>query len=1084
MLKVVSCTDTGPLIEHLIDRIETTGAHPLEPFSCVLLTVGMDRWLKQELATRSGIAANIQTPMLSRFIWDLLNSVLGQSGSWALDKETMQVSIFKLMKEHKWPELVPYLKNNPSDADHLALAGKIADTFDAYSFYRPDWLNAWADGKDSIISEGSTHPLPGDQKWQAHMWRMIRATFDGLSYINDRAELIRTLMSKIKTGDLPFDKLPNQITLFGVSQIPQVFLEILLALSEHIDVVLYWMNPAEGFWADHVSTKRLLKSQSSGQNVEHMEIGNPLLSSFGVMGKTFFNQLLAGGATIEELEPDIVPPDTMLGHLQYAIRQAGQYGLDDRPVIEPTDSSIRIASAHSVLREVEALKDHLLGLFQSHPDLKPHDVAVMAPNIAEYAPFVHQVFRGSPMPYSISDISILESAPIFKLVSLLVSINKRRISVLELTELLSSPSVLARFDLTADRAGELMALAYRNHVRWGLRHGIDDSTHNNTWEDGTLRITAGQVFGSDSCVNGIYPFRVPSSDRADYAKVALFLDELADWHDNAMNDKPVPKWIDSLRQVLATLIDDAIEPDNALIIQDAFAALLDSAESIGFDLPVSLSFIERALSSSFSTTSVRSRFLAGAVNFSNCVPLRSIPFRAICLLGLNDTAFPRRVPASGMDLIGKFPRKGDRNPRIDDRYFILETLLLAKDSVYLSYQGNSAKTNEERTPSTVVQEIQRFLPSQFILRGSEQASISDQYIGIIEHTNQRNALQPFSAAYFDGTLPTFAEDWAKVAQKISTNADCVETPTLSGGNIALEHLPNTITILDLKTLFRNPAALFLRTRYGAYLDGRHEPLDSLEPMLIDALPQYGLKTDAIDWLQTGRQEGLWFARKKASGELPKGELSELILNRSMRLAESIHSVVEQFSPIAERVINTSATVGEQKMFGEFAVRGINDRRQVVHHAAGKATPARLINLWVETVVAVANGIAEEGILISIEGNSVGITSLKVNDAEAIFQDWLTLYSENLTRPLAMNPDLIFKHKELLESDKPVSDMPDIIKNEWFGVWKYGEKQPGLNEQGSTTRCFSTLDQFSKRYFETVPVVLENLAKTETELTLF
>lgn len=1074
MFRVISSTDSESLIDHLRGRMESINTNPITPFTCVLTTVGMERWIKNELAIRCGVSANIETPMLSRFIWDLLNTTLGKSGSWALDKSTLQLSIFKILNEHDWPELAPYLKENPSDADHLSLSSKIADTFDGYSFYRPDWLNSWADGDDQISQGGQKAPIPNEHKWQPQMWRMVRKSIEDVGFINDRAELIRQLMQRIKKGGFSSEKLPEQITLFGVSQIPQIFLDILQALGEHIDVTLYWFNPAEGYWADNVSTKRLLKSQSKGMAIAHMEIGNPLLSSFGVMGKVFFNQLLEAGVELIELNSNHDHSNSMLGYLQSAIQQAGSFDHEGRPIVQHDDMSIRIASSHSVVREIESLKDHLLALFENDPTLRPHDVVVMAPNIADYAPFVHQIFRHSVIPYSISDVSVADSAPIFKLLSLLTGITKRRLSVLELTEIVSGPAVLSKFNLTADRASELMGLAYRNHVRWGLRRGTNGTQHNNTWEDGTLRLIAGQSLGSDSCINGAYPFRSQSSDRVDYAKVALFLDELACWHDVASAFRPVAEWVECIRDVLSILVDESVDPDNALIIQDVLNALLDSTESISLDMPVSIDFIERFLASSFSATSIRSRFLAGAVNFTNCVPMRSIPFKVICLLGLNDTEFPRKAPASGLDLIAKFPRSGDRNPRIDDRYFMLETLLLAQKAVYFSYQGNSAKTNEERAPSTLLQELQRFLPSQFIMEGTESCAISEQYRAVIDAVSIRNALQPFSAHYFNGSMTSYSENWADVAISLSKNR---EDSAFIFGSRSAETYTNTVTTRDFKMLLKNPAALYIKLRYGAEIDYREPPLESLEPMIIDGLDSYNLKSQGIRWLNDEKVKRLWFAHKKSTGELPIGELSSLVLNRSMSLAEDIHAVYSQFTPAIEKLVSTAIEHNDLIMDCSFNIDSVNSNRQVVHYAAGKATPSRLIDLWVETTIAQAFGIADGGVLVSSEGSKVGVTTLMLENANSAYQQLVDLFFSNLERPLATNPDLLFKYRDLLAANKSTDLILTEVKKEWFGVWKYNARQPGLNEQGSITRLFPSVDAYESRFLECAPIIVEPLLAT-------
>ena len=85
--------------------------------------------------------------------------------------------------------------------------------------------------------------------------------------------------------------------------------------------------------------------------------------------------------------------------------------------------------------------------------------------------------------------------------------------------------------------------------------------------------------------------------------------------------------------------------------------------------------------------------------------MRTVPFRVVCLVGMNDTAYPRHDRAPGFDLIAQDPRPGDRTTRDDDRYLFLEALLSARDVFYLSYVGRSIRDNSPIPPSVLVSEL-------------------------------------------------------------------------------------------------------------------------------------------------------------------------------------------------------------------------------------------------------------------------------------------------------------------------------------------------------------------------------------------
>ena len=91
-------------------------------------------------------------------------------------------------------------------------------------------------------------------------------------------------------------------------------------------------------------------------------------------------------------------------------------------------------------------------------------------------------------------------------------------------------------------------------------------------------------------------------------------------------------------------------------------------------------------------------FLSGGITFCEHVPMRAIPFRVVCLLGMDDESFPRSSARASFDLMQN-PRLGDRNLRDDDRQLFLEALLSARDALLVTYVGQSAQDDSVRPAS-------------------------------------------------------------------------------------------------------------------------------------------------------------------------------------------------------------------------------------------------------------------------------------------------------------------------------------------------------------------------------------------------
>ena len=85
--------------------------------------------------------------------------------------------------------------------------------------------------------------------------------------------------------------------------------------------------------------------------------------------------------------------------------------------------------------------------------------------------------------------------------------------------------------------------------------------------------------------------------------------------------------------------------------------------------------------------------------------MRSVPHRVVCLLGLDDDAFPRKAPRDGDDLLLDDPWIGERDPRSEDRQLLLDALMAASERLIITYTGNDERTNKRRPPAVPVGEL-------------------------------------------------------------------------------------------------------------------------------------------------------------------------------------------------------------------------------------------------------------------------------------------------------------------------------------------------------------------------------------------
>ena len=144
--------------------------HPLAAEELVVQSQGMRRFLNQYLANSSGIAANLHFSLPAALAWRLMREILPDTPALSpFSTEVMRwrlLDLFgseRLQTEEQLADsrqaLAAYLGNGEQAA--YQLSGQLADIFDQYLVYRPDWINSWQSGKLLGLGEG--------ERWQAEL---------------------------------------------------------------------------------------------------------------------------------------------------------------------------------------------------------------------------------------------------------------------------------------------------------------------------------------------------------------------------------------------------------------------------------------------------------------------------------------------------------------------------------------------------------------------------------------------------------------------------------------------------------------------------------------------------------------------------------------------------------------------------------------------------------------------------------------------------------------------------------------------------------------------------------------------------
>ncbi|GAA5175543.1 exodeoxyribonuclease V subunit gamma [Modicisalibacter zincidurans] len=736
--------------------------------------------------------------------------------------------------------------------------------------------------------------------------------------------------------------LPRRVMVFGISSLPQQTLEALAVIARCCQVVLCVHNPCQHYWADIIEHKELLRAASRRQRRKpgmptqldvlgdgdgeaglHLH-AQPLLAAWGKQGRDYLrlldehddSQQYEGLFAAEALRIDLFEPfvdsrgeQRLLNQLQDDIRELRppHETRETWPAVDTrSDDSIVFHLAHGPQREVEILHDQLLAAFSADPELRPRDIIVMVPDIDQYAPHIQAVFGqyeksqyarrqdapGDPrfIPYTLSDQGSRHRLPLLIALETLLRLPELRVSVSDLLDLIDVPALRERFGLKEDDLPTLRHWIQGAGIRWGLhgrqRESLDlpHGMEQNTWAFGLRRLLLGYTVGEAASGpwQGIEPFDDIGGLEAQLAgPLASLLETLErQWH--ALREPTdVNGWVQRLR----TLLEESFSGDDAqdsLMLAQLELALQtwqESAEEAGLTRELPLSVVREHWLAQIDEHSLSQRFMAGAVNFATLMPMRAIPFKRVCLLGMNDGDYPRSHPPMDFDLMNGDYRPGDRSRREDDRYLFLEALLSARDQLYVSWVGRSIVDNSEKPPSVLVGQLRDHLRAGW-------RSAHDE--ALLDALTSEHPLQPFSRVYFptpaalaergvgQRRLITYAHEWRAVhpteldsdlerRQSVTSEDETRQSPprtrslqavneqfekgfnTVSSSSVALRPFEQDtpLTLAQLGNFLRDPARAFFTTRLKVTLE--REDLVSLdhEPFALDGLTNWQLQDELI-----------------------------------------------------------------------------------------------------------------------------------------------------------------------------------------------------------------------------------------------
>ncbi|ELN6409409.1 exodeoxyribonuclease V subunit gamma [Escherichia coli] len=1025
------------LMEFIVERERLDD--PFEPEMILVQSTGMAQWLQMTLSQKFGIAANIDFPLPASFIWDMFVRVLPEiPKESAFNKQSMSWKLMtllpQLLEREDFTLLRHYLTDDSDKRKLFQLSSKAADLFDQYLVYRPDWLAQWETGH---LVEG----LGEAQAWQAPLWKALVEYTHQLGQPRwHRANLYQRFIETLESATTCPPGLPSRVFICGISALPPVYLQALQALGKHIEIHLLFTNPCRYYWGDIKDPAYLAKlltrqrrhsfedrelplfrdSENAGQLFNsdgEQDVGNPLLASWGKLGRDYI-YLLSDLESSQELDAFVdVTPDNLLHNIQSDILELENRAVagvnieefsrsDNKRPLDPLDSSITFHVCHSPQREVEVLHDRLLAMLEEDPTLTPRDIIVMVADIDSYSPFIQAVFGSAPadryLPYAISDRRARQSHPVLEAFISLLSLPDSRFVSEDVLALLDVPVLAARFDITEEGLRYLRQWVNESGIRWG----IDDdnvrelelpATGQHTWRFGLTRMLLGYAMESAQGEwQSVLPYDESSGLIAELVgHLASLLMQLNIWRRGLAQERPLEEWLPVCRDMLnAFFLPDAETEAAMTLIEQQWQAIIAEGLGAQYGDAVPLSLLRDELAQRLDQERISQRFLAGPVNICTLMPMRSIPFKVVCLLGMNDGVYPRQLAPLGFDLMSQKPKSGDRSRRDDDRYLFLEALISAQQKLYISYIGLSIQDNSERFPSVLVQELIDYIGQSHYLPGDEALNCDESEARVKAHLTCLHTRMPFDPQnYQPGERQSYAREWLPAASQAGkAHSEFVQPLPFT--------LPETVPLETLQRFWAHPVRAFFQMRLQVNFRTEDSEIPDTEPFILEGLSRYQINQQLLNALVEQDDAERLFRRFRAAGDLPYGAFGEIFWETQC----------QEMQQLADRVI--ACRQPGQSMEIDLACNGVQITGwlpQVQPDGLLRWRPSLLsvaqgMQLWLEHLVYCASGGNGESRLFLRKDGEWRFPPLAAEQALHYLSQLIEGYREGMSAPLLVLPE--------------------------------------------------------------------------------
>ena len=560
---------------------------------------------------------------------------------------------------------------------------------------------------------------------------------------------------------------------------------------------------------------KFLKEEQKQKEFEtiHLQTGHPLLMAFGKKELEFQYTMLEFDWDNHLINESYLLPKKkhLLAQLQNSILQ---------PTIEPIwelkerEDSITVHSCHHKKREVEELYNYLLKILDENPSLEPKHILVKSAQISDYVSYIEQVFSGYEitLPYSIADCTISDSWHLYLLE--LAELPRKKLASKSIWNLLECEEIRKKMNFNQEDLNKLFSILENS----GFFLKKDDLIIKTSFleEDFNWKNKREKILSS--CL--LEDTKDFSIDSQSYVILGKFFDfvslilKICNKEKGCFRDQRLDEWQVSLQFIFAELFE--LEESSSVILFQLTQKLERASQYFKqkLDYQNMFCYLKQFFEMALLKTTTEKKKLDFGITFCNIQPMRSIPFRVICFLGLDDGVFPRMERYadnhSDLNLLYRLLQKKKLNfhrkieihdTKKEELYIFLETILCAEDYLYFSFVGWNIQDNKKKLPSIPLLHLLKFVSEKLGVADYEKLPFFRQHY-----------LYPFDSRYFEADVNNRYQSYSSYFYHLSQLEQSIpqaEIPLLSTLQSSNEP-PKAIFMKDFLKFFVSPVQYYCK----------------------------------------------------------------------------------------------------------------------------------------------------------------------------------------------------------------------------------------------------------------------------------